>query len=63
LGDELCSVELGDDGFKNFVADGGEDAFVIVLAKRLEQLLVMEILSEAGREYIKGRSKRKREYT
>jgi hypothetical protein len=23
LGDEFCGVELGDDGFEDFVADGG----------------------------------------
>ena len=30
LGDEFCGVELGDDGFEDFVADGGEDALVVV---------------------------------
>jgi hypothetical protein len=33
LGDEFGGVELGDDGFEDFVADGGEDSFVVVLAK------------------------------
>ena len=35
LGDELGGVELGDDGFEDFVADGGEDALVVVLAEVL----------------------------
>jgi hypothetical protein len=35
LGDELGGVELGDDGFEDFVADAGEDALVVVLAEVL----------------------------
>ena len=35
LGDEFGGIELGDDGFEDFVADGGEDALVVVLAKVL----------------------------
>ena len=35
LRDQLCGVELGDDGFENFVADGGEDSLVVILAKIL----------------------------
>ena len=35
LGDELCGVELGDDGLEDFVADGGEDALVVVGAEVL----------------------------
>jgi hypothetical protein len=35
LGDEFGGVELGDDGFEDFVADGGEDALVVVLAEIL----------------------------
>jgi hypothetical protein len=35
LGDELGGVELCDDGFEDFVSDGGEDALVVVLAKVL----------------------------
>ena len=30
LGNEFRGVELRDDGFEDFVADGGEDALVIV---------------------------------
>ena len=30
LGDEFGGVELGDDGFEDFVADGGEDTFVVI---------------------------------
>jgi hypothetical protein len=35
LGYEFCGVELGDDGFEDFVADGGEDALVVVEAEVL----------------------------
>ena len=35
LGDELGGVELGDDGFEDFVTDGGEDTLVVVLAEVL----------------------------
>ena len=35
LRDELGGVELGDDGFEDFVADGGEDALVVVETKVL----------------------------
>lgn len=38
LGDELGGVELGDDGFEDFVAYGGEDALVVVLAEVLLML-------------------------
>lgn len=35
LGDEFCGVELCDDGLEDFVADGGEDALVVVEAEVL----------------------------
>ena len=35
LGDELGGVELSDDGFEDFVADGRQDALVVVLAEVL----------------------------
>ena len=35
LGDELGGVELRDDGFEDFVADGGEHALVVVEAEIL----------------------------
>ena len=35
LGDEFCGVELGDDGFEDFVTDGGEDALIVVEAEGL----------------------------
>jgi hypothetical protein len=38
LGDQFCGVELGDDGFEDFVADGGEDALVVVEAEVLYTL-------------------------
>lgn len=30
LGDELGSIELGDDGLEDFVTDGGEDSLIVV---------------------------------
>ena len=36
LRDQFGGVELGDDGFEDFVADGGEDALVIVETEGLE---------------------------
>ena len=33
LRDELCGVELRDDGFEDFVADRGEDTLVVVEAQ------------------------------
>ena len=38
LGDEFGGVELGYDGFEDFVADRGEDALVVVLAQILVQI-------------------------
>lgn len=35
MSDEFCGVKLGDDGFEDFVADGGEDTFVVVLTEGL----------------------------
>ena len=35
LGNQFGSVELGDDGFENFVSDGGEDSLIVVLTKIL----------------------------
>lgn len=61
LGDELGGVELGDDGLENFVADGGEDSLVVVLAKGLDegegfgQLLVLSCLVLAYMKCISGR--------
>jgi hypothetical protein len=40
LGNELGGVELGDDGFEDFVADGGEDALVVVWDEVLGVVLV-----------------------
>lgn len=36
LGDEFGGVELGDDGFEDFVSDRGEDTLVIVEAEILD---------------------------
>ena len=36
LRDQFGGVELGDNGFQDFVADGGEDALVVVEAERLD---------------------------
>ena len=41
LGDEFGGVELGDDGFEDFVADGGEDALVVVLAEVLQCINIL----------------------
>lgn len=35
LCDQLGCVELGDDRLEDFVADGGEDSLIVVLAKVL----------------------------
>jgi hypothetical protein len=35
LGDELCGVELGDDGLEDLVSDGGEDSLIVVDAEVL----------------------------
>ena len=36
LRDQLGGVELGDDGFEDFVANGGEDALIVVETEGLE---------------------------
>ncbi len=36
LGNQFCSVELGDDGFEDFIADRGENSLVVVLAEILD---------------------------
>jgi hypothetical protein len=38
LGDQFCGVELGDDGLEDFVANGRQDSFIVVLAKILVSL-------------------------
>ena len=38
LSDEFGGVKLGHDGFEDFVADGGEDTFIVVLAEILNTL-------------------------
>ena len=35
LRDQFGGVELGDDGFEDFVADGGENALIVVETERL----------------------------
>ncbi len=37
LRDQFGGVELSDDGFEDFVPDGGEDAFVVVEAEGLDE--------------------------
>ena len=37
LRDQFGGVELGDDGFEDFVADGGEDALVVVETEGLDE--------------------------
>jgi hypothetical protein len=35
LGDELGGIELCDDGFEDFITDGGEDTLIVVEAEVL----------------------------
>jgi hypothetical protein len=35
LGDQFCSIELGDDRLEDFVSDGREDSFVVILTEVL----------------------------
>ena len=35
LGDELGSVELGNDSLEDFVSDGGEDTLIVILSEGL----------------------------
>lgn len=35
LGNEFGGVELGDDGLEDFVANGGKDTLVVILAELL----------------------------
>lgn len=43
LGDELCGVELGNDGLQDFVSDGGEDTLVVIGTVRLIKTRVVSI--------------------
>lgn len=38
LGDEFCGVELSDDGFEDFVADGGQNTLIVVGAEVLMRM-------------------------
>ena len=38
LRDEFGGIELGNDGFEDFVANGGEDSLVVVLAEILDRV-------------------------
>lgn len=40
LGNKLGSIELGNDGFENFVTNGGKDTLIVILAEILMNLLV-----------------------
>lgn len=51
LGDQFCGVELGDDGFEDFVADGREDSFIVVLTKILISLTSIKS-TKAVRAYL-----------
>lgn len=57
LGDEFGGVELGDDGFEDFVADGGENTFVIVGAIGLSCQLhyLLTLISGGGGCYLVDR--------
>ena len=39
LGDQFRSVELRDNGFEDFIANGGQDSFVVVLTKILSRII------------------------
>lgn len=56
LGDEFGGVELGDDGFEDFVADGGEDTFVVVGTVGLSCQPHHHFILVSGRGVIPGRS-------
>ena len=43
LVDQFCGVKLGYYGFEDFVADGWEDSFIIILAEILVSLTTVQI--------------------
>jgi len=47
LGDQLCGVELSDDGFEDFVSDGGQNTLIVILSQVLLQLAPVHIASNA----------------
>jgi hypothetical protein len=56
LGDEFCGVELGDDGFEDFVADGGEDTLVVILSEVLQHMAISSTLPTTIPTNVPGRS-------
>jgi len=54
LCDEFCSIELGDDRLEDFVANGGEDSFVVVLAEVLIVLSATKSIPLTINVYAKG---------
>lgn len=44
LSDELGGVELGDDSFEDFVANGGEDTLIVVYAEILQGNICQQLV-------------------
>jgi hypothetical protein len=40
LSDELCSIELGDDGLQDFVTNGGEDSLIVIGTEVLSESVI-----------------------
>jgi hypothetical protein len=55
LCDQFCCIELGDDGLEDFVSDGREDSFVIILTEILVSLVAI-LNTLKHRENILGKS-------
>ena len=55
LGDELGSIELGDDGLEDFVSDGGKDTLVVILSEVLIECMSVCDARRERIEYIPGR--------
>ena len=54
LGDEFGGVELRHDGFEDFVADGGQDALVVVEAEGLVDWVLVKRTGEIGNDLMEG---------
>ena len=51
LSDELGGVELGYDGFENFIANGWEDTLIVILSKTLHREISYESVSTTARDH------------
>lgn len=54
LGDQLSGVKLGNDGLKDFVADGGQDSLVVVDTEVLDNSLGLFSSTERRARVLKG---------